>query len=246
VGHPFKPMEEDTDPGSPRGSAVLHMDCGAVTYELLRGGHSPCSTGADRRNGGKMKDGPMAFFRPAARKDPAMRIRTTAHLGLLALVLGTGACMKDETEGAYGSSSLWSAQRLVLPAGTTLAVRLASRLHSQIAAPGDSWTGSLVLPVLVDRRTVLPAGTWVHGNVIDARKPGGAGGAMLDLEITSVFVGGQDVRLDASADEVLADPPNDAIVAVASASPRGAALVLQPGTVMTFTIEESVAVRYER
>jgi hypothetical protein len=175
-----------------------------------------------------------------------MRTRTTAHFGLLALVLGTGACMQDGTEGAYGSSSLWSAQRLVLPAGTTLAVRLASRLHSQIAAPGDSWTGSLVLPVLVERRTLLPAGTWVHGNVIDARKPSGAGGAMLDLEISSVSVGGRDVRLDASADEVLADPPNDAVVAMAGASPRGAPLVLKPGTVMTFTIEESVAVRYER
>lgn len=177
-----------------------------------------------------------------------MRMRsTTARIGLLALVLGTGACMEDETGGSYASPSHWSS-RLVLPAGTTLSVRLASRLHSQIAAPGDSWTGSLVLPVLVERRTLLPAGTSVHGNVIDARKPLGNGGAMLDLEITSVSVGGQDVRLDASADQVLAEygRPNEAVAVVANRSPRVAPLVLQPGTVMTFTIEESVAVRYER
>ena len=177
-----------------------------------------------------------------------MRMKTMAHLGLLTLLLGTGACMEDESGGSYASPSHWSSQRLVLPAGTTLSVRLASRLHSQIAAPGDSWTGSLVLPVQVERSTLLPAGTWVHGNVIDARKPQGAGGAMLDLEITSVSLGGQDVPLDASADEVVSDsrPSSEASFAVASPSSHGAPLVLQPGTVMTFTIEESVAVRYER
>lgn len=173
---------------------------------------------------------------------------TTAHVGLLALVLGTGACMQDESGGSYASASHWSPRRVVLPAGTNLSVRLESRLHAQIAAPGDSWTGTLAFPVLVDGRTLLPAGTWVHGNVIESRKPGQAGGAVLDLEITSVSLDGEDVRLDASADEVLADPsqPNESVATVAAMNPHTAPLVLEPGTVMTFTIEESVAVRYDR
>jgi hypothetical protein len=181
-----------------------------------------------------------------------MRKRTTlAHFGLLALVITTGACMGDESGGSYASPSHWTSQRLVLLAGTTLHVRLASRLHSlhsQIAGPGDSWTGTLVAPVTVEGRTLLPAGTSVHGNVIDARKPGDVGGAMLDLEIRSVSLTGQDVGVDASADQVFsADSEERSGVAVTAAvDPRTAALVLQPGTVMTFTIEESVAVRYER
>jgi len=173
-----------------------------------------------------------------------MRNRTTlAHVGLLVLVLGTGACMEDQSGGSYASESHWSSHRLVLPAGTTLAVRLASRLHSQIAEPGDSWTGMLVAPVDVEGRTVLPAGTHVHGNVVESRKP--ALGAMIDLEISSVSLDGQDVRLDASADQVLA--ANQSNVAVpAVVDPSAPPLVLQPGTVMTFTIEESVAVRNDR
>src|SRR5262249_21195289 len=156
------------------------------------------------------------------------------------LMFGVGACMmEDETGGSYASPSHWSSQLLVLPAGTRLSVRLASRLHSQIAAPGDSWTGTLVLPVLVEGRTLLPAGTWVHGNVIDARKPDGEGGAMLDLDVTSVSLDGRDVALDASADQVLGGPRwrNQAVAAVANMTPRGAPLVLQPGTVMRFTLE---------
>jgi hypothetical protein len=175
-----------------------------------------------------------------------MRNRTTlAHVGLLALVLGTGACMEDQSGGSYASESHWSSRRLVLPAGTTLAVRLASRLHSQIAQPGDSWTGRLVAPVEVEGRALLPAGTYVHGNVVESRKP--ALGAMIDLEISSVSLDGQDLRLDASADQVLAAPRANGVIAVpAMVDPSAPNLVLQPGTVMTFTIEESVVVRNER
>ena len=105
----------------------------------------------------------------------------------------------------------------------------------------------LVAPVLVEGRMVLPAGTYVHGNVIEARKPGRAEGGMVDLEISSVTLDGQDVRLDASADQVVdaASGPRDAIAMPAVMGPHTAPLVLQPGTVMTFTVEESVAVRYE-
>jgi hypothetical protein len=178
-----------------------------------------------------------------------MRKRSTfAHVGLLALVFATGACMEDQTGGSYASASHWSSRRLVLPAGTTLSVRLASRLHAQVAAPGDSWTGMLVAPVLVEGRTLLPTGTCVHGNVIEARKPGRADGAMVDLEISSVTLDGQDVRLDASADEVVdaSSGQQNAVAVPAVMGLRATPLVLQPGTVMTFTIEESVAVRYER
>lgn len=175
-----------------------------------------------------------------------MRNRTTlAHFGLLALVLTTGACMEDQSGGSYASDSHWSSRRLVLPAGTSLAVRLVSRLHSQIAQPGDSWTGVLVAPVRVEERTILPAGTYVHGNVVESRKP--IAGAMIDLEISSVSLDGRDVRLDASADQVLAAHSSNDVVAVpAVVDPSAPPLVLQPGTVMTFTIEESVVVRNER
>lgn len=174
--------------------------------------------------------------------------RTLAQIGLLALVATTGACMEDETGGSYASPSHWVTQRLVLPAGTSLSVRLDSRLHSQIAGPGDSWTGQLAAPVFVAGRVLLPTGTWVHGNVIEARKPSRPEGAMLDLEICSVTLDGRDLKLDASADQVLAVAPQvpGAMAVPAVMDPRTAPLVLQPGTVMTFTIEESVAVRCER
>jgi len=97
----------------------------------------------------------------------------------------------------------------------------------------------------VEGRTLLPVGTSVHGNVVESRKP--IAGAMIDLEISSVSLDGRDVRLDASADQVLAANQGGGVVAVpAVVDPSAPPLVLQPGTVMTFTIEESVVVRNER
>jgi hypothetical protein len=171
-----------------------------------------------------------------------MRIRTTlARAGLLGLVLATGACMQDETGGSYSSASRWAARRLVLPAGTAIQVRLASWLHSQISSPGDSWTGEIVSPVLVDGQRILPAGTWVHGIVVDSRRPRSREGAMLDLEVRSVTIDGKDIRLDASADQVL-----DEGITVAVSDEHSSPLVLGPGTAMTFTVEESASMGVAR
>jgi hypothetical protein len=166
--------------------------------------------------------------------------KSLARLWLVVLVLATGACMEDETGGSYASPSRWAARRLVLPAGTSLDVRLASRLHSQIASPGDSWTGVLIHPVVLEGRTIVPAGTYVHGNVMAARKPNQGDGAMLDLAIRSVSLDGKEIRLDATADEVLVGSATFETASLPQAEP----LVLTPGTLMTFTIEESLAVRY--
>src|SRR6185312_3219937 len=54
---------------------------------------------------------------------------------------------------------------VVLPAGTTLAVRLNDALDSKTSKAGDTFTASVAQPVTVQGRTVIPAGAAVSGDV---------------------------------------------------------------------------------
>lgn len=75
------------------------------------------------------------------------------------------------------SSTFTNAQRRTsasssLPAGTPVVVRINERLSSETAHAGDSFTGSLARPLVVNGRTRFSQGTAVTGRVISAKKSG--------------------------------------------------------------------------
>ncbi len=61
---------------------------------------------------------------------------------------------------------------LVIPAGTSLVVRMGNSITSKTANPGDTFTGSLAHAVAVDGVVAIPAGAGVSGTVVDAKSPG--------------------------------------------------------------------------
>jgi hypothetical protein len=54
-------------------------------------------------------------------------------------------------------------ESVVVPAGTTLTVRLGQALGSKISSPGESFTATLAAPVEVDGKTVIPSGATARG-----------------------------------------------------------------------------------
>ncbi len=108
--------------------------------------------------------------------------------------------------GATGSSaaaresSAPKMQPVVVPAGTALTVRLGQSVGSKISSPGDSFTATLSSPVEVDGNVVLPAGASARGTVVDAKPLGKfKGGALLDLNLTSITVNGSERSIRTSA-----------------------------------------------
>src|SRR2546430_10924641 len=63
-------------------------------------------------------------------------------------------------------------QPLVVPAGTTLTVRLGESVGSKISSPGQSFSATLASPVRVEGNTVIPAGASASGTVVDAKPLG--------------------------------------------------------------------------
>ena len=86
---------------------------------------------------------------------------------------------------------------VVIPAGTTLTVRLGEALGSKISSAGQAFTATLSSPVSVDGTTVIPAGARAHGTVVDAKPLGRfKGGAALEVRLTSIVINGTETSIE--------------------------------------------------
>jgi hypothetical protein len=91
-------------------------------------------------------------------------------------------------------------ESVVVPAGTTLTVRLGQALGSKISSPGESFTATVAAPVEVDGKTVIPSGATARGVVADAKPLGRfKGGAVLQIKLNSVTVNGTEHPIETSA-----------------------------------------------
>ena len=148
-----------------------------------------------------------------------MRSRALLTLAV-SLLLTLFACSKPANEstansadqntsaGGAGSANTGSAantkavepQPVVVPAGTTLTVRLRESLGSKISTPGQSFSATLSSPVEVDGQTVIPAGAAARGTVVDAKALGRfKGGAVLQIRLNSITVDGSEREIRTSA-----------------------------------------------
>jgi hypothetical protein len=87
-------------------------------------------------------------------------------------------------------------QKVTIPAGTQLSVRLNDALDSERNKVGDTFHGSLSAPIVVDGETVIPSGADVVGRVVNVQSAGRfAGQSLLTLELTSLTVNGRTYNL---------------------------------------------------
>ena len=88
------------------------------------------------------------------------------------------------------STAAWAARRTAspsLPEGTELQIRLGDELTTANAEPGDTFTATLLKPVRVNSRTVLPKDATVQGRVVESVSSGRLKRpATITLELTRV------------------------------------------------------------
>jgi hypothetical protein len=112
----------------------------------------------------------------------------------------SGAAAGSEPNSSAPPAGVSQAQPVVVPAGTTLTVRLGQAVGSKISEPGQSFSATLSSPVEVDGNTVIAAGATAHGMVVDAKPLGRfKGGAVLELRLTSITVNGSEKSIETSA-----------------------------------------------
>jgi hypothetical protein len=111
---------------------------------------------------------------------------------------GTGASVEDvnwvrqeirslHDDVLNATNRRFSSGSMTLPESTEIQVRLDTPLSSRTARPEDRFEGSVMVPVYVDNRMVVPAGARVRGTVVSAQpadRP--ARGGKLDLAFNTL------------------------------------------------------------
>lgn len=116
--------------------------------------------------------------------------RNLLFLGAIALLLAGSIALAAHEEFNRPSP-------VAVPEDTALRVSLDRAISSNQSRPGDHFEATVVNPVVVDGKTVIPEGARAEGMVIDARSSGRLRGrAELRLRLDSVQVNGTnyDVR----------------------------------------------------
>jgi hypothetical protein len=117
--------------------------------------------------------------------------------------------------------------KVTLPEGSVLAVRISETLTSEKNENGDSWSGSLNEPLVIDGMVIAERGSRVEGRITDLKRAGRVKGvASLSLALTRFQTAdGQRIAVQTSAITHLGkDETKRDIGKVAIASGIGAAI----------------------
>jgi hypothetical protein len=83
-------------------------------------------------------------------------------------------------------------QKVTIPSGTSLAIRLVDSLDSETAQQGQTFHATLDSPLTVEGETAIPAGYDVEGHVVDVRSAGKfAGKSLLVLQLDRISANGK-------------------------------------------------------
>lgn len=90
-------------------------------------------------------------------------------------------------------------QKITVPSGTQLSVRLNDEVDSEKAQVGDVFHGSISAPVTIGEETAIPTTADVEGRVVEVKSAGRfAGQSVLTLELTKLTMNGKTYSLQTS------------------------------------------------
>jgi hypothetical protein len=87
-------------------------------------------------------------------------------------------------------------QKLTIPQGTTLAVRLVDTIDSEASTAGQTFHATLDSPLAVEGETAIPAGYNVEGHIVNVQSAGKfAGQSLLVLQLDRISVGDKNYNI---------------------------------------------------
>lgn len=88
------------------------------------------------------------------------------------------------------------AQKITIPSGTQISIRLNDEVNSEKAQIGDVFHGSISAPISIDEQPVIPTTADVEGRVVNVKSAGKfAGDSVLTLELTKLTMNGRTYTL---------------------------------------------------
>jgi len=104
---------------------------------------------------------------------------------------------------AVATAQMHSSQKITVPAGTRMLIRMVDSVDSKKQQAGYRFTANLETNLQVDDMVIAPRGTTVYGRLASAESAGRmSGGAQLILELTDIVINGTAYPLLTSVYEV--------------------------------------------
>jgi len=133
-----------------------------------------------------------------------------AAIGLAVLGAGTIYAMQKDagpvtstTESGRSASGVTSnpaPSNIVVPQGTSIAMRLNSTISTKTAQVGDRFQADVTSPVHVNGHVAIPEGSNISGHVILAKQPGKASGrGELQLSYDQIEFGGRSYDMNSNS-----------------------------------------------
>ena len=171
---------------------------------------APSSASADQNAQPQANFNPPPPVREARRPSPSTRTRSSRSSSSTASNSGDNGLRTTvpagNSSGSDSASNVPSTpppppvpQKITVPAGTQLSIRLNDEVNSEKAQVGDVFHGSISAPVSIDDQTVIPTTADVEGRVVDVKSAGRfAGQSVLTLELTKLTMNGRSYSLQTS------------------------------------------------
>ena len=124
-----------------------------------------------------------------------MRFITRASILSGLVLIGTVAVDSAAPVAPAHVARLQVSRQVTIPAGTVLHLRVNRGFGSAISRVEDSVPATLVSPIVIGGRTVLPAGSVASGYVVQATRPGKVKGrGRVAVRFTRITPAGDDTR----------------------------------------------------
>jgi hypothetical protein len=122
--------------------------------------------------------------------------RGTASSGSVVPEVDVSSDVASSSPLAASATPPSAPEKIIVPYGTILAVRLTESLSSDLNEKGDTFLASLASPILVGDRVVIPEGAGIKGRVVEVQSAGRFSGrpAMI-IEVTRLAYNGNSYDL---------------------------------------------------
>ncbi len=137
------------------------------------------------------QDGPMApapvvqpVDKPANAATPPATARTNAGA-----VQPADATSATSTTPAAGATAPVAGAKIMVPSGTHIPLVLHNAISTKSARPGDPVYFETLYPIMIDGQVVIPAGSYVSGEVTESKRPGRVKGrGELAIKMTNMIL----------------------------------------------------------
>ena len=144
----------------------------------------------------------QAVEEPAPEPAPVARKRPTAQRPRTTRPVETARAEEPAPARDFSSPEPAAApapppvQKITVPDGTLLSVRLVDEIDSETAQDGEVFRGTLNAPIVVDDQTVIPGDADIEGRVVQVQSAGRfKGQSLLTLELNKIMYNGRSYNI---------------------------------------------------